>query len=52
ALSCLPGQRLSACSCPNSGHPGPSLSTRRSAPEIDTFEVQNDKGVEFGGSAE
>ncbi|KAF8339430.1 beta-glucan synthesis-associated [Amanita rubescens] len=43
ALSWLPGQRLSACSCPNSDHPGPSHSTGRGAPEIDIFEVEKDK---------
>ncbi|KAF8339434.1 beta-glucan synthesis-associated [Amanita rubescens] len=43
ALSWLPGQRLSACSCPNSDHPGPSFSIGRGAPEIDLFEVEKDK---------
>ena len=35
-LSWLPGQCLSACSCPNSDHPGP---TGRGAPETDIFEI-------------
>jgi len=42
-LSLLPGQRLSACTCPGESHPGPvhedgSL-VGRSAPEIDIFEA-------------
>ena len=41
-LSFLPGQRLSACTCPNSDHPGPSVSTGRSAPEIDILEAKID----------
>jgi hypothetical protein len=39
-LSELPGQRLSACTCPNSDHPGPRPSVGRGAPEIDIFETQ------------
>lgn len=42
-LSWLPGQRLSACSCPGSDHPGPSTDKGRGAPEIDIFEVEKDK---------
>lgn len=46
ALSFLPGQRLSACTCAGEDHPGPVLrdgSFRgRSAPEIDVFEAQVD----------
>lgn len=34
-FSLLPGQRLSACSCPGSDHPGPSVSVGRGVPEID-----------------
>ncbi|KAL0576050.1 hypothetical protein V5O48_005931 [Marasmius crinis-equi] len=41
-LSLLPGQRLSACTCPGSDHPGPSTSTGRGAPEIDIIEAQID----------
>lgn len=41
-LSYLPGQRLSACSCPGSDHPGPSVGTGRAAPEIDILEAQID----------
>lgn len=41
-LSYLPGQRLSACSCPGSDHPGPSVGTGRGAPEIDILEAQID----------
>ncbi|KAI0291588.1 glycoside hydrolase family 16 protein [Russula brevipes] len=49
-LSLLPGQRLSACTCPGESHPGPVRSdgsyVGRSAPEIDLFEalVFNDRG--------
>ncbi|KAG8716446.1 hypothetical protein FRC11_008595 [Ceratobasidium sp. 423] len=39
-LSSLPGQRLSACTCPGSDHPGPSVSRGRGAPEIDIIEAQ------------
>ncbi|KAF8323063.1 glycoside hydrolase family 16 protein [Clavulina sp. PMI_390] len=42
-LSFLPGQRLSACTCPGEHHPGPVNSDGtfkgRSAPEIDVFEA-------------
>lgn len=41
-LSFLPGQRLSACTCPGSDHPGPSVNTGRGVPEIDIFETQID----------
>ncbi|KAF9257516.1 glycoside hydrolase family 16 protein [Marasmius fiardii PR-910] len=41
-LSFLPGQRLSACTCPGSDHPGPTTSTGRGAPEIDIIEAQID----------
>ena len=44
ALSYLPGQRLSRCTCPGENHPGPTHSdgtfVGRSAPEIDVFEAQ------------
>ncbi|KAJ7348909.1 glycoside hydrolase family 16 protein [Mycena albidolilacea] len=46
-LSLLPGQRLSACTCPGSDHPGPSTSTGRGVPEIDILEAQ----VEIDGTA-
>ncbi|KAI9463509.1 glycoside hydrolase family 16 protein [Russula earlei] len=42
-LSMLPGQRLSACTCPGESHPGPvhedGSYVGRSAPEIDLFEA-------------
>jgi len=41
-LSYLPGQRLSACTCSGSDHPGPSVGTGRAAPEIDILEAQID----------
>ena len=41
--SLLPGQRLSACTCPGESHPGPQRQdgsyVGRSAPEIDLFEA-------------
>ncbi|KAJ7099618.1 beta-glucan synthesis-associated protein [Mycena crocata] len=44
ALSFLPGQRLSRCTCPGESHPGPIHSdgtyVGRAAPEIDIFEAQ------------
>ncbi|KAG6910955.1 hypothetical protein DXG01_006009 [Tephrocybe rancida] len=45
ALSVLPGQRLSRCTCPDdTSHPGPKHSdgtfVGRAAPEIDVFEAQ------------
>jgi len=44
ALSFLPGQRLSRCTCPGESHPGPvhadGTYVGRSAPEIDIFEAQ------------
>ncbi|TFK30804.1 beta-glucan synthesis-associated protein [Coprinopsis marcescibilis] len=44
ALSYLPGQKLSRCSCPGSSHPGPKhpdgTFVGRAAPEIDVFEAQ------------
>ncbi|KAJ8095798.1 hypothetical protein PM082_022905 [Marasmius tenuissimus] len=53
-LSVLKGQRLSACTCPNSEHPGPwgkfdgsnvERYRGRGAPEIDIIEIQhNDAG--------
>lgn len=44
-LSFLPGQRVSACTCPGSDHPGPSTSTGRNVPEIDIIEAQVDVSV-------
>lgn len=45
ALSFLPGQKLSRCTCKNSDHPGPWDEEKqeyvgRAAPEIDMFEAQ------------
>ncbi|KAI3609878.1 glycoside hydrolase family 16 protein [Moniliophthora roreri] len=44
ALSYLPGQRLSRCTCPGESHPGPihedGTYVGRSAPEIDMIEAQ------------
>jgi beta-glucanase (GH16 family) len=52
ALSYLPGQRFSACTCPGEDHPGPIRAdgsfVGRSAPEIDIFEAQVDQGTRIG----
>lgn len=51
ALSYLPGQRLSRCTCPGESHPGPMHTdgtyVGRSAPEIDVFEGQVSSGLNF-----
>jgi len=47
-LSFLPGQRVSACTCPGSDHPGPNVQTGRGVPEIDIFETQVDVTVFTG----
>ncbi|KAF7332337.1 hypothetical protein MKEN_00115400 [Mycena kentingensis (nom. inval.)] len=47
-LSWLSGQKLSACSCPGSDHPGPDVSVGRGAPEIDVFEAELNKTSEIG----
>lgn len=52
SLSYLPGQRLSACTCPGELHPGPMNSDGtfrgRAAPEIDVFEAQIDANLAAG----
>ncbi|TDL19853.1 glycoside hydrolase family 16 protein [Rickenella mellea] len=47
-ISNLPGQRLSACTCPGEDHPGPSVGVGRSAPEIDILEAQVNKELVQG----
>ncbi|KAJ7686092.1 beta-glucan synthesis-associated [Mycena rosella] len=47
-LSWLSGQKLSACSCPGSDHPGPDVSVGRGAPEIDILEAEKDKASVAG----
>lgn len=47
-LSYLPGQRVSACTCDGSDHPGPDVGTGRGVPEIDVFEHQIDNSVRRG----
>ncbi|KAJ7644331.1 glycoside hydrolase family 16 protein [Roridomyces roridus] len=44
-LSFLPGQRVSACTCPGGDHPGPSVSVGRGVPEMDIIEAQIDTSV-------
>ncbi|KAJ7212286.1 glycoside hydrolase family 16 protein [Mycena pura] len=41
-LSFLPGQKLSACTCPGEDHPGPAVWKGRGVPEIDILEAQVD----------
>jgi beta-glucanase (GH16 family) len=51
-LSYLPGQRLSACTCPGESHPGPirpdGSFVGRAAPEIDILEAQVDEHTLIG----
>ena len=51
-LSYLPGQRLSACTCPGEPHPGPQnrdgTFVGRSAPEIDVLEAQVSEADRIG----
>lgn len=51
-ISYLPGQRLSACTCPGSDHPGPTYNVGRSAPEIDILEAQIDLTVMQGQASQ
>ncbi|KAL1682246.1 glycoside hydrolase family 16 protein [Schizophyllum commune] len=51
-LSFLPGQRLSACTCPGSDHPGPDVSYGRGVPEIDLLEAQVDVDVWRGQASQ
>ncbi|KAH9478433.1 Beta-glucan synthesis-associated protein SKN1 [Psilocybe cubensis] len=48
-LSYLPGQRLSACTCPGESHPGPMRKdgsyVGRAAPEIDVIEATVTEGI-------
>lgn len=50
-LSYLPGQRLSACTCPGESHPGPMRPdgsyVGRAAPEIDVLEATVTDGVGY-----
>ncbi|KAF9013422.1 glycoside hydrolase family 16 protein [Cyathus striatus] len=49
-ISFLPGQRLSACTCPGSDHPGPSTNIGRGVPEIDIIETEvNVSTIPFQG---
>ncbi|KAJ6584746.1 glycoside hydrolase family 16 protein [Mycena capillaripes] len=47
-LSFLPGQRVSACTCPGGDHPGPDVSVGRGVPEIDVIEAQVDVNLMEG----
>ncbi|KAK4703627.1 beta-glucan synthesis-associated protein KRE6, partial [Phenoliferia sp. Uapishka_3] len=50
----LPGQRLSACTCPEdvNEHPGPNVNTGRGAPEIDLLEAQIDHSGVVGSASQ
>jgi hypothetical protein len=52
SLSFLPGQRTSACTCPGSEHPGPSVDKGRSAPEIDIIEARVDLTILNGQASQ
>lgn len=47
-LSTQPGQRLSACTCPGSDHPGPAVTHGRGAVELDVLEGQVDESLKKG----
>ncbi|TFK40642.1 glycoside hydrolase family 16 protein [Crucibulum laeve] len=51
-LSFLPGQRLSACTCPGSDHPGPKPNVGRGVPEIDIIEAEIDVSRFVGGASQ
>lgn len=56
-LSYQPGQKLSACTCKDEEHPGPSNKIGRGGPEIDILEVSTQihngvKGGEVSQSAQ
>lgn len=51
-LSFLPGQRVSACSCPGSEHPGPNVGAGRGVPEVDIIEAQVDLSVGRGQASQ
>lgn len=36
-FSSLPGQKLSACTCPGEDHPGPNTGSGRGVPEVDMY---------------
>ncbi|KAF6757534.1 beta-glucan synthesis-associated protein [Ephemerocybe angulata] len=47
-LSSLPGQRLSACTCPGSDHPGPRYNVGRGVPEVDIIEAEINRTTSVG----
>ncbi|KAG8904449.1 hypothetical protein FRB99_001709, partial [Tulasnella sp. 403] len=51
-LSYQPGQRLSACTCPGSDHPGPSVNKGRGAPEIDIIEAETNLATLRGSASQ
>lgn len=51
-ISFLPGQRLSACTCSGSDHPGPRHNVGRAAPEIDILEAQIMERVSRGQASQ
>jgi beta-glucanase (GH16 family) len=51
-LSFLPGQRVSACTCPGSDHPGPNERVGRGVPEVDIIEAQVDLSARRGQASQ
>ncbi|EDR03474.1 glycoside hydrolase family 16 protein [Laccaria bicolor S238N-H82] len=51
-ISGLPGQRLSACSCPGSDHPGPKYDVGRGVPEVDIIEARIDTSRVVGQASQ
>jgi len=47
-LSYLPGQRMSACTCPGEDHAGPAVTYGRGVPEVDILEAQIDLSIPQG----
>ncbi|KAK9893265.1 glycoside hydrolase family 16 protein [Cystobasidium minutum MCA 4210] len=47
-LSSKLGQKLSACTCPDEDHPGPSPNVGRGAPELDVFEAEVNETHKIG----
>lgn len=51
-LSGLPGQKLSACTCPGSDHPGPNVGVGRGVPEIDIIEGRVNTSLGIGEASQ
>ena len=51
-LSAQPGQKLSACTCPGSDHPGPNVNVGRGVPEVDILEARIDTDTMQGQASQ